>query len=117
MNFTQAIDAHGKWKIRLRMFVHGSGEKLDANQVGHDDQCELGQWIHGEGAKFAKSPQFQQLVAEHAAFHRCAAKVVRSALAGQKAEALALLADGGEFSRCSQQTVMAIQTLARSNAA
>lgn len=117
MNLKDAIDAHSKWKVRLRMFLSGTGEKLDPAVVERDNQCDLGKWIHGEGARHGASADYQKLRTEHALFHRCAAKVVRTAMAGKKAEAGAMLTEAGEFTQTSQKTVIAIQALARSSAA
>lgn len=112
MNFQFAIDSHARWKQRLQVLVDGGDEGLDAALVERDDQCELGQWIHGAGASFAGSDGFLRLCSVHARFHRCAAAVVRAALAGRSGEAEDLLQEGGAFALASREIEAAIQALA-----
>lgn len=113
MNFDDAVSAHTKWKIRLRANLDGSGEKLDAAMVARDDACDLGKWIHGDGSRFKALPEHQALRAAHAKFHKCASEVVARNSKGQKAEAEKLMANGGEFSRHSTETVSAIMAMQR----
>jgi hypothetical protein len=110
MNFDDAINAHTKWKVRLRMCIDGT-EKLDPAVVCKDNQCDLGKWIYGEGAKYNKAASYSTLKAEHANFHKCAADVVTKANAGKKAEAEALLGPTGNFAKASQATVSAIMKM------
>lgn len=107
LNFRTAIEAHQKWKMRLHDLIDGkSVEELDPDWVSRDDQCELGQWIHGPGARqFAGQPEFADLRNNHAAFHQCAARVLSLAQSGQPARAAAEMAPGGEFARISRQVV------------
>ena len=107
MNFDEAVSAHTKWKVRLRMVLNGT-EKADAAVVSKDNQCDLGKWIHGEGSKHAGLPSYKALLAEHAHFHKCAAEVVAKANAGNKAAAEALLGTDGSFSHASNATIKAI---------
>ncbi len=108
MNFDEAIAAHTKWKVRLRTFIDGTGEKLDSTKVAMDNQCDLGKWIYGEGSKYKSLDAYEKLRASHAQFHKCASQVVTQASAGKKADAEALIANGGSFSKLSQDTVNAI---------
>ncbi len=110
MDFDSAIDVHSKWKVRLRAVIAGN-DKLDPARISTDDSCDLGCWIHGEGKKFANSPLYTVLRAEHARFHQCAAKVVSESNSGNRAAAEALMAAGGEFARASQATVSAIRKM------
>lgn len=111
MDFDEAIVSHLKWKIHLRNFLDGRGEKLDSAAVAKDDGCELGQWIYGEGKLFADTAPYQDLVRKHAQFHLRAAEVVQKAEVGDKRGAETLLATGREFSSASKDIVGAIMQL------
>lgn len=113
MKLDDAIAAHSAWKLRLRQFVDGRGDKLDSKVVGRDDACPLGQWLHGDGRAHATRPEFERLVKEHAQFHKTAGDVVRAVEMGSKARAEALLASRGAFDLSSQATVDAILGLKR----
>lgn len=77
LNVREAIAAHVAWKVRLGTFLAGKGETLDAVRVGADNVCVLGQWIHGaDAAGLRDRPEFQELKAKHAAFHRRAGEIV-----------------------------------------
>lgn len=111
MDFDEAIVSHLKWKIRLRNFLDGRGEPIDSGTAAKDDACELGQWIHGEGQRFADSAPYQELVKKHTQFHLQAAEVVRKIESGDKPGAESLLATGREFSAASKDIVGAIMQL------
>lgn len=111
MDFDEAIVSHLKWKIHLRNFLDGRGEKLDSAEVAKEDVCELGQWIYGEGKQFADTVPYQELVRKHAQFHLRAAEVVHKAETGDKRGAETLLATGREFSTASKDIVGAIMQL------
>jgi hypothetical protein len=108
MNFEDAVSAHQKWKVRLRMAIDGkSTEKLDPNTVCKDDQCDLGKWIHGEGGQtMGSKPEFGHLKTTHADFHKVAGNVLRKSQAGDKAGAVSLLE--GEFFQTSTKVIQAI---------
>ena len=108
--FDDMVKAHQGWKFRLKDLVEGrSSETLDPAKVEADHVCALGAWIHGTGAQVAHLPEYKELKARHAAFHRCAADVIRNHQSGHTDEARTLLA--GPFSVLSEETVAAIQRL------
>lgn len=110
MNFDDAIAAHIKWKIRLAQFIDGTGgEKLASSAISKDNLCDLGKWIHGDGAKYKQLPHYQDLITKHANFHVCAAEVVKKVELGDKAGAKSLL--GGAFASASKETIAAIMEL------
>lgn len=109
LDFDGAIAAHGKWKQRLLDFVGGSGENLDPAVVGRDDQCALGCWIHGDGRALRGNARYADLKVEHAGFHRCAADVIRTQLAGDSQGAREQIA--GEFSNRSRRVIGLIENL------
>lgn len=110
MNLDDALNAHIQWKSRLSKFIDGeSGEALDYRTVGKDTHCALGQWIHGEGAKFKGLREYRQLLNKHAGFHVQAAELVKRVDKGERAGAKAMLA--GPFTKASNETVVAILEL------
>lgn len=104
LNFMTAIDAHMKWKTRLENYIQGTGnEDLKVEVVCRDDQCPLGKWIYSTGGeRFGEIDTFGEMKDQHAAFHRCAGKVLETAQAGRKEEAMRLL-QHGEYVRASEQ--------------
>jgi hypothetical protein len=111
INIPDAITAHVNWKVRLQKYIDGkSDEKLDPMVVCRDDQCTLGQWIHGPATKiFHADKAFHTLRSDHAQFHYVAANVVRYMQEGDKAGAEALLK--GEYARVSHHVVMMLNEL------
>ena len=109
MDFDGVIHAHMQWKIKLRDYLDGRGDKLDAKVVCRDDKCALGQWIYGKGAGHAAKPSFGTLKTRHADFHRCAAHVIDLVHEGDKTGADRVLQD--EFAALSEQTVREIRRL------
>jgi hypothetical protein len=111
MNLDEAITAHSQWRIRLQNVIAGtSREVLDPQVVGADNKCQLGQWIYGEARVHARLAEYERLVKEHAAFHQCAAQVLKLSSTGQK-EAAALMVKSGEFHQASLRTITAIRQL------
>lgn len=102
LNFKTALEAHLKWKVRLMGVIDGSStEVIDPNIVARDDQCILGKWLYGEGEKqFKDQLGFQNVVAAHAHFHRCAGHTLELALDGKTQEAAAEVT-GGAFAKAS----------------
>jgi methyl-accepting chemotaxis protein len=109
LDFDGAISAHGKWKQRLLDYVAGGGEQLDPVVVGRDDQCALGCWIHGDGRALRGNAQYTELKGEHAGFHRCAADVIRTQLAGNSDGARAQIS--GEFSNRSARVIGLLESM------
>lgn len=113
INLFEAMQAHANWKKRLQDYVEGnSSEDLQPHQVGMDNRCVLGKWIHGSGkAHFGDQELFKQLEEEHAKFHYHASKVIEAYQAGDKALTEKLLSES--FAEQSRKTV---NCLARINA-
>lgn len=110
-NFQDAIQAHLKWKGRLKNYVDGiSTEKLDHAVVCKDNQCPLGKWIYGPGQKHNHLPNFAALKREHALFHEAAGAIVLAVQKNDK-NAARLLAEGSEFDRRTKTTVASLQEL------
>jgi hypothetical protein len=86
LDMKAAIEAHMAWKSRLEAQFRGDAtESLDVGVVAADSNCVLGQWIHGDGkAEFGRYPEFEQLRAVHAEFHRCAGSILADARSGNR---------------------------------
>lgn len=107
----EAIDAHLRWKERLRDHIRGVGkEDLKVETVSRDDQCTLGQWINGIGGeRFGQMPAFAVVRSRHARFHQCAAEVLTVAQQ-DKQRALRMLEEGS-YRDASEQVAEAITAL------
>ena len=104
LNFMTAIEAHIKWKSRLENYIEGtSTEDLRVEVVCRDDQCPLGKWIYSTGGeRFGSIDTFGDMKGQHALFHQCAGRIVETAQAGKKEEAMRLL-QYGDYVRASEQ--------------
>lgn len=104
LNFMTAIEAHIKWKSRLENYIQGtSSEDLKVETVCRDDQCPLGKWIYSTGGqRFGTIDTFGEMKGQHALFHQCAGRILETAQAGKKDEAMRLL-QYGDYVRASEQ--------------
>lgn len=111
MKFDEAIGVHAQWKVRYRGYLAEPGQgNLNPDEVEHDDRCDLGNWLRGEGALYAGDPAFEVLAEPHRQFHLLAAAVERKTQAGVLA-AEALLC--GEYLRQSGAVISAIMVMKR----
>ena len=102
-DFDKAIDAHRQWKVKLRKAIAEQGH-LDADTICRDDQCPLGQWIHGPGGKqWGNRPTFVELLSKHAEFHQVAGGVARQINQGRYTEAERLIGSGSSFAQVSTE--------------
>ena len=104
LNFMTASEAHIKWKSRLESYIQGtSNEDLKVEVICRDDQCPLGKWIYSTGGeRFGTIDTFGDMKGHHALFHQCAGRIVETAQAGNKDEAMRLL-QYGDYVRASEQ--------------
>ncbi len=110
ISFDDAKNAHMQWKVRLVNYIKGSGEEhLDIAKVSRDDQCALGQWIYGEAQKHAALPEYAELRAAHAEFHKSVGGIVRCVHEHKPDDARQLL--GGDFYKNSNRTIAAIDAI------
>ena len=118
MNLDEAIQAHTAWKIKLAAYLRHPDDSIDQAEASNDHRCPLGQWLHGEAKKtFGSSPEYADLVAEHARFHRAVGYVINAAKAGTNLEEAHLLGGGSEFATSSQSVIVAISKLRKVMAA
>jgi hypothetical protein len=111
MNFDQAISCHVQWKSKLMAYINHPDHSLNAASLGSDDQCDLGKWLRGEGQKYANSPEFKKLVADHTHFHKAAAEIVKKADAGVKVTEEVALGGKSEYSVASGAVVSSLMRM------
>jgi hypothetical protein len=111
MNYNQWINSHFLWKFKLAAYIAQPDRRLDAEAIAADNRCALGEWIHGEGKKFAGTPEFARLVEEHARFHAAASEIVRQADAGQAVSDERALGANSEYAAASNAVVLSLMKL------
>jgi hypothetical protein len=111
VNIADAINAHMKWKARLQRCLDGtSDEQLDPMVICRDDQCALGQWIHGPALHhFRDDEGFGVLRSDHAQFHFVASNVVYKVQQNDLASAMELFS--GEYIQASRKVIYALTEL------
>ncbi len=107
-----ALDAHARWKIRLKDAIKAGGADLNPAEVRLDNRCDFGKWLHGSDipAGVRASTHYATAVRLHAAFHQAAADVVDKVKAGDHASAESSMKMGGAFSRASAELSGALST-------
>ncbi len=115
MDFEKAIRAHVQWKSKLIAYIANPNHSVNAATVAKDDSCELGKWIHGEGQKHSKSPEFAKLVTDHARFHSAAADIVRKADAGQHVSQEVALGAKSDYASASTAVISELMRLNRAD--
>lgn len=76
-NVKSALDAHCRWRDKLIAIINGTDTVTNLNELGMDDRCELGQWLHSVGQnQYGSMSEFQELMKLHHDFHRCVQEVV-----------------------------------------
>jgi methyl-accepting chemotaxis protein len=112
-DFARAVIVHHQWKTRLRAFMRGSGEVLDPAKIEQDCNCELGKWLYGDGTVYCNEPEYKEVLACHAEFHRHAAEIVRQVKAADMVTAAKLLEAGSKYSWASNSTILGLTALKR----
>lgn len=101
---TAAIGAHSLWKGRLRSAIDTGTSEFDPTNVEPDNRCEFGKWLHETiDAANKGTPDYKDVRAMHAMFHKEAARILRLATTGKKDEARKLL--DGDYAKLSTQLV------------
>ncbi len=100
---TNAVAAHGKWKVRLKEAIATGKIDTAVETIRANDQCPFGKWLHGPTLTAADkhSEHYKTVMDLHTRFHKAAAEVAALATAGKKAEAEAKLSIDSEFSKIS----------------
>ncbi|MEW6444548.1 MAG: methyl-accepting chemotaxis protein [Pseudomonadota bacterium] len=105
----EAVKAHVDWKNRLRHCINDHARCADPAVVAQDNHCPLGQWVYGDGARLQKDPMFQRLRANHAAFHRSAARIIETVRNGDESRARRML--DGEYTEQTKALVADLMKL------
>jgi Chemoreceptor zinc-binding domain len=111
MNFDEAIRSHSEWKMKLTKYIKHPDHSLKSAEVAIDNKCALGQWINGEGRKFASLPEFSKLKNEHQRFHKAAAAVITKADSGQDQSEEICLGAKSEYASASSAVVSGIMAM------
>jgi methyl-accepting chemotaxis protein len=112
VDFDAIMEAHQMWKQKLRNAIAGGSElHLDADEVCKDNVCALGKWIYSAGKSFEHFEEYEPLRQNHAAFHVCAADILKKAQSGDKDGASSMLI--GDFFDLSNRTIQNIVAMKR----
>ncbi len=113
MNFDDAFNAHMLWKA---IFLAGikARHPVDAQGVGRDDLCPLGQWLHGEAkAQYAGLRPYAKCLDDHSEFHRQAARVAELINSCRFEDAAAMVEGTSPFVRAAVEIGVALTDLER----
>lgn len=110
-DFKKAISAHLGWRSRLNNYINNPDGSLKSEIVCMDNQCELGQWLHGIGKNNPKSSLkiYSDLMSSHADFHQAAGKIVDLINHRQLDDALEEMRPHSHFVQKSKETVSMIK--------
>lgn len=111
LDFEQAIAAHVAWRGKLSKYLANPDQSLQPSEIGLDNRCDLGNWIAGEGKKFANLAEYARVKSEHTRFHKIAAAIVLRANASQKVEQEVVLGAKSEFMSASAAVVRSLMAL------
>ena len=103
---TNAIGAHGAWKLRLRMAAQKPGDDDMTETAGDHHNCEFGRWLDSLSVATKSMPEARDTIALHAAFHQIAARTAQLVKQGKKDAALAML--DAEFNEASNKLKNAV---------
>jgi hypothetical protein len=100
-----AIRSHERWKAKLIASIEDGAVTVDLADIGKDDICAFGRWLYGSTIPTPARLDPNYIIVQflHAKFHQCAGQVVQLLSEGRRAEARALLASDGEYTRTSEQ--------------
>lgn len=102
---SNAIGAHGSWKLNLRIAVKKGRSDHGVKDVPCDDKCAFGEWLHGPDIDEStrSGAPFNVIKRLHAELHVCAAEVLEKATTGNIPGANALLE--GDFAFRSEKLI------------
>jgi hypothetical protein len=87
-----AREAHEAWPARLREAIETGRCSIAVEDAAKDAACSLGKWLHGPGTLRDREPErWQTLHDLHEQVHRNAAQVMKAAVSGRHADALAMM--------------------------
>ncbi len=105
----KAFGAHGLWKTRITHAIETGHSVHSPEEAARHDECVFGQWLQGSvlSASVRASDDYQTVSALHAEFHRAAGDILSKALAGNRDEARADLAEGA-FAKAAEKLATAM---------
>lgn len=93
-DINSAISAHDSWRqkltsaIRTRVLTDGIGKPLSVEEISREESCRFGKWLKGDSPTGPRSmPDYKDVAALNAAFHKEAGRVLAMALAGKVEQA------------------------------
>jgi hypothetical protein len=98
MNLEAAIREHTEWKVRLVLYINGSG-RFDERSLGKAASCALGSWLKQSHARLFKYQEFQSVAQSHEKFHAIAEEVVQLVKQQRLHEARQLVSADGAFTK------------------
>lgn len=107
---SKAIGAHGMWKQRLNAAIEQGSSSFSPEQVAPDNQCDFGRWLYSLPPVVRRSPEFNNVQALHASFHKEAARVLSLAVKGDRQAARQSMDIGGTYSKVSSDLTSAMMT-------
>ncbi len=110
----KAIAAHARWKSHLRQAIESGKSEWTVDQVGPDNNCEFGHWLHERPVPEKMTEQYKTVVDLHARFHHEAAHVLELALAGHRDRASSAMAFGSPFASVSAKLTSSMVAWKRS---
>ncbi|MEI7741996.1 MAG: CZB domain-containing protein [bacterium] len=110
-----AITAHGLWRAHLQEAIDDGTSEYSPAIIATDDHCDFGKWLQKEiSPELKNSPSYSDIVKQHAAFHKEAAKILELALAGDKHAAMARMDSLSEFLSLSASLIVGLIALKKS---
>lgn len=111
MDLENAIGKHAEWKMKFRSAISRQ-EQMDIATISKDNCCELGKWLHGEGAiKLGHLGSHGECVKKHKVFHSEAGKVATAINAKKYTEAETMISGQTSYANASNEVGIAIMRL------
>jgi hypothetical protein len=111
---SSAIASHSMWKAHFDACINTGVFDASLETIEMDNECYFGKWLYGDTitAGIRGSEEYKRVKDHHEKFHHIAAKVVKLAMSGNKAEASKLMASNGEYTKVTTQLVMELKNWA-----
>jgi hypothetical protein len=98
VSFEKALKEHNEIKVRLILFMNGSGH-LNAEEIASPEQCALGQWLMKAQKQLPHCDIIANLIDLHKAFHFSAVEVISLLEQGLREEAHEFVQPDGQLTR------------------
>ena len=86
-DFMSAKLAHGRWRVRLRLFLDDM-QTLSLSEATSPRDCDLGKWLYSDGlTTWGSLPDMQQLERVHDDMHARVRRIIEAKNAGKLDEA------------------------------